>query len=139
MWDRMILPKFLRNTFGVVVVGTRKYIDWIEVLHRFASPFSFQLRSMCSVGCRYAAFFGWSLAIWISYNPLINARQQTDDSSSQRAIDTLGKLLFGLVLSAALLFFEKISIQWIAGKFHERSYAGTRHCSTHSVFHPLLA
>ncbi|KAI1796400.1 Mechanosensitive ion channel-domain-containing protein [Ganoderma leucocontextum] len=101
----MILPKFLRNTFGVVVVGTRKYIDWIEVLHR------------------YAAFFGWSLAIWISYNPLINARQQTDDSSSQTTIDTLSKLLFGLMLSAALLFFEKISIQWIAGKFHERSYA----------------
>nr|VWO97655.1 C6 zinc finger protein [Ganoderma boninense] len=101
----MILPKFLRNTFGVVIVGTRKYIDWLEVLHR------------------YAAFFGWSLTIWISYNPLINGRQQTDNTSSQKTIDTLGKLLFGLMLSAALLFFEKISIQWIAGKFHERSYA----------------
>ena len=27
------------------------------------------------------------------------------------------------MLCAALLFGEKVSIQWIAGKFHERSYA----------------
>ncbi len=39
----------------------------------------------------------------------------------------MAKLLFALMLSAAVLFFEKISIQWIAGKFHERSYAGTDH------------
>ena len=84
---------------------------------------------MCLVGCRYAAFFGWSLAIWVSYGPLINGRQQTDNSSSQKTIDTLAKLLFGLMLSAAVLLFEKVSIQWIAGKFHERSYAGAAHSS----------
>ena len=60
----------------------------------------------------------------MSYAPLINGRQQTDNTSDQKTIDTLGKLLFALMLSAALLFFEKVSIQWIAGKFHERSYAG---------------
>jgi hypothetical protein len=32
-------------------------------------------------------------------------------------------LLFGLFLCAALLLFEKFSIQWIAGKFHEKTYA----------------
>ncbi|TFK87099.1 hypothetical protein K466DRAFT_491520 [Polyporus arcularius HHB13444] len=101
----MLLPGFLRNTVGVIIVAARKYIDWFEVLRR------------------YAAFFGWSLAVWISYNPLINGRQQTDNTSDQQTIDLLGKLLFGLMLCAALLFGEKISIQWIAGKFHERSYA----------------
>lgn len=63
--------------------------------------------------------------MWVAYQPLINGRQETDNTSSVKTIDTLGKLLFGLMLCAALLFFEKLSIQWIAGKFHERSYAGT--------------
>ena len=75
-------------------------------------------------GGRYAAFFGWSLSIWVAYQPLINARQHDADASQTTTIDTLAKLLFALVLSAGLLFFEKLSIQWIAGKFHERSYAG---------------
>ncbi|RPD63790.1 hypothetical protein L227DRAFT_496301 [Lentinus tigrinus ALCF2SS1-6] len=101
----MLLPGLLRNTIGVIIVAARKYIDWFEVLYR------------------YGAFFGWSLAVWISYNPLINGRQVTNNSSSQQTIDTLGKLLFGLMICAALLFGEKVSIQWIAGKFHERSYA----------------
>ncbi|KAH9940505.1 Mechanosensitive ion channel-domain-containing protein [Epithele typhae] len=101
----MFLPHFLRHTAGVIVVGTRKYIEWLSVLHR------------------YAAFFGWSLAIWVAFQPLINARQETDSTSQQKFIDTVSKLLFALMLSAALLFGEKLSIQWIAGKFHERSYA----------------
>ncbi|KAI0743906.1 Mechanosensitive ion channel-domain-containing protein [Daedaleopsis nitida] len=101
----MILPHILRNTLGVVIVGIRKYMDWLDVLHR------------------YAAFLAWSITVWVSFNPLINGRQQTDDEGSQRTIDTVAKVLFGLMLSAAVLFFEKISIQWIAGKFHERSYA----------------
>ncbi|TBU64491.1 Mechanosensitive ion channel-domain-containing protein [Dichomitus squalens] len=101
----MITPRILRNTVGVVIVAARKYIDWLEVLYR------------------YAAFFAWSLVIWISWNPLIRGQQHTDSSSQKTDISTLGKLLFGLFLSAALLFGEKVSIQWIAGKFHERSYA----------------
>ena len=35
---RMIIPKILRNTIGVVIVASRKYIDWLEVLHRYV-PF----------------------------------------------------------------------------------------------------
>ena len=34
---RMIIPKILRNTVGVVIVASRKYIDWLEVLHRYVS------------------------------------------------------------------------------------------------------
>ncbi|KAI0779722.1 Mechanosensitive ion channel-domain-containing protein [Fomes fomentarius] len=101
----MVLPHVLRNSIGVVIVAARKYIDWLDVLHR------------------YGAFFAWSLTIFVSFHPLIDGRQQTDNQSSQKTTDTMAKLLFALMLSAAVLFFEKISIQWIAGKFHERSYA----------------
>lgn len=41
------------------------------------------------------------------------------------AINLVAKLLFALFLCAAVLLGEKFAIQWIAGKFHERSYAGT--------------
>lgn len=74
---------------------------------------------------RYVALFAWSLAIWIAWNPLIDSRQDAKASvKSVHIIGFIGKLLFGIYLCAALLLFEKFSIQWIAGKFHERSYAG---------------
>ncbi len=76
--------------------------------------------------CRYVALFGWTLAIWISFQPLINTRQsKSADQSAVNIIDTAAKLLFAFFLCAAVLLGEKFSIQWIAGKFHERSYAGT--------------
>ena len=45
----------------------------------------------------------------------------------------MAKLLFAVMLSAAVLFAEKILIQWIAGKFHERSYAGAARCPYRST------
>ncbi|KAI0356297.1 hypothetical protein OH77DRAFT_1401686 [Trametes cingulata] len=101
----MILPKLLRNTLGVVIMTVRKYCDWLEVLHR------------------YAAFASWSIVIFVSYQPLINATQHTDNKTSQQSVDTMSKLLFALMLSACVLFGEKLAIQFIAAKFHERSYA----------------
>ncbi|KAI0371035.1 hypothetical protein BV20DRAFT_942709 [Pilatotrama ljubarskyi] len=101
----MILPKLLRNTVGVVILTVRKYSDWLEVLHR------------------YAAFATWTIVIFVSYQPLINATQRTDNSTSQQSVDTMSKLLFALMLSACVLFGEKLAIQFIAAKFHERSYA----------------
>jgi len=74
---------------------------------------------------RYVALFSWSLANWIAWNPLVNSRQDANASAKNvHIIQLIGKLLFGIYLCAALLLFEKFSIQWIAGKFHERSYAG---------------
>jgi hypothetical protein len=74
---------------------------------------------------RYVALFAWTLGIWIAWNPLINSRQEANASAkSVHIISFIAKLLFGIYLCAALLLFEKFSIQWIAGKFHERSYAG---------------
>ena len=102
----MVFPRIVKSTIGVVAVGSRRYIDWLDALHR------------------YLALLGWMLAVWISFQPLINARQRSDASdSSKNAVDTIAKLLFAFWLCACVLVFEKFSIQWIAGKFHERSYA----------------
>ncbi|KIK67405.1 hypothetical protein GYMLUDRAFT_156530 [Collybiopsis luxurians FD-317 M1] len=57
---------------------------------------------------RYVALFGWTLAMWVTVSSIISL---------------IAKLLFGLFLCSAVLLFEKFSIQWIAGKFHERTYA----------------
>ncbi|THH18467.1 hypothetical protein EUX98_g8949, partial [Antrodiella citrinella] len=102
----MILPHIGRYTLGVVAVASRRYIDWLEALHR------------------YIAILGWMFAVWVSYQPLINTRQSsTASADSVKIIDLIAKLLFAFWLCACLLVFEKFAIQWIAGKFHERSYA----------------
>ncbi|KAJ7497312.1 Mechanosensitive ion channel-domain-containing protein [Mycena latifolia] len=102
----MILPRIIRRTVGLIAVGTRRYLDWLQALNR------------------YMALFFWTLAVFISYNPLINARQSsTAGANSIKIIDLGQKLFFAFMLCAAVLLFEKFSIQWIAGKFHERSYS----------------
>ncbi|KAJ3775029.1 Mechanosensitive ion channel-domain-containing protein [Lentinula raphanica] len=101
-----VLPSIIRSTVGVVAVGTRKYIDWASVLNR------------------YVALFGWTLAMWITWNPIIDTRQEsTASDNSKSVVSLIAKLLFGLFLCSAVLLFEKFSIQWIAGKFHEKTYA----------------
>ncbi|TFK54216.1 hypothetical protein OE88DRAFT_1624688 [Heliocybe sulcata] len=99
------LPHIARASVGVVAVGSRRYIDWLDVLHR------------------YVALFGWTLSIWITFNALINAHDGDGSQKSQSIISFIAKLLFAIYICAAVLAFEKLSIQWIAGKFHERSYA----------------
>ena len=72
------------------------------------------------------ALASWTLAVWISFQPLINTRQDKNATSDDvEIVNLLAKLLFAFFLCAAVLLGEKFSIQWIAGKFHERSYAGT--------------
>lgn len=70
------------------------------------------------------ALFIWTLSIWITWDPVIDNNQHTDGQKSINAVDLIAKLLFAFFLCAGILFFEKIAIQWIAAKFHERSYAG---------------
>ncbi|KAJ7045534.1 Mechanosensitive ion channel-domain-containing protein [Mycena alexandri] len=102
----MIVPRIIRWTIGLIAVGTRRYLDWLQVLQR------------------YVALFLWTLGVFVSYNPLINSRQvSTASSNSIKIIDLGQKLFFAFFLCAAVLLFEKFSIQWIAGKFHERSYS----------------
>jgi hypothetical protein len=125
--NRRVLPKIIYVTVGTVAVGTRRYIDWAGSLHRFVST------SLCPslaspIPTSYITLFIWTLTIWVSYAPLIDVAQTS--GASQRAKDAtnlIGRLCFSLFLCAALLLFEKFSIQWIAGKFHEKSYAGAPH------------
>ena len=73
------------------------------------------------------ALFGWALTIWVTYVPLIISREHVNSPSTDSNISILsliGKLLFACFLCAAVLLAEKFAIQYIAGKFHERSYAG---------------
>lgn len=67
----------------------------------------------------------WTVVIWVSFNPLITIQEVTPGEKSAAAISLLSRLLFALLVCAAVLLFEKFSIQWIAEKFHERTYAGT--------------
>jgi hypothetical protein len=76
---------------------------------------------------RYIALFAWTLVLWVTWVPLIKNNQKNPGDKSLKAVDLIGKLLFGFFICAAVLLFEKFSIQWIAGKFHERSYAGMYH------------
>ena len=129
--NRMILPSVARHTVGVVAVGARRYIDWLGALHRSVVVLGLTIVAIIDISdidahfSRYVALVAWTAAIWIAWNPLVDTRQDRNASpKSKNIIDFVGKFLFGLYLCAALLLFEKFSIQWIASKFHERSYAG---------------
>lgn len=66
------------------------------------------------------ALFGWTLAVWITFNPIIVGNHVGNETEQ---VSFIANLLFAFFLCASLLLFEKLSIQWIASKFHERSYA----------------
>ena len=76
--------------------------------------------------------------IWVSFNPLITLREVNPGTKSTEALSLIARLLFAFLLCAAALLFEKFSIQWIAWKFHERSYAGAISFSTRYVPGPSL-
>ena len=54
----------------------------------------------------------------MSFLPLIQVKNKSDS-----VISLMTKLLFGVLLCAAVLLAEKLMIQVIATKFHEQSYA----------------
>ena len=63
--------------------------------------------------------------MWVSFQPLIYTRREPSATQGDSdIINLIIKLLFAFMLCAAVLLGEKFAIQWIAGKFHERSYAG---------------
>jgi len=115
----------MRGTVGFVAISTRRYIDWMQAIYRLVSYIPLEFLFAQQHPNRYIAFFGWTLAIWITYQPLINThRDPTIGAESAQALTIIGRFLFGIFLCSAILLFEKFSIQYIAGKFHERSYAG---------------
>ncbi|KZT08300.1 uncharacterized protein LAESUDRAFT_60532 [Laetiporus sulphureus 93-53] len=102
----MVLPHIARFTVGVVAVGTHRYIEWLDPLQR------------------YVTLFSWTLIVWITFQPLINTRREADISTdSKTALSTAAKILFAFFECAIILLAEKVAIQYIATRFHERSYA----------------
>lgn len=69
------------------------------------------------------AFFAWSLAQWIAFTQLIVRNSPTADANDANAvaqqanndsnIDLIAKILFGVMLCAAILLGEKFAIQWM--------------------------
>ncbi|PCH43751.1 hypothetical protein WOLCODRAFT_104096 [Wolfiporia cocos MD-104 SS10] len=102
----MILPHVARHTIGVVSIGARHYIEWLRPLQI------------------YITLFSWSLIIWVSFQPLINTRRIPHiTNTGASALSTAAKILFAIFECAIILLAEKVLIQWIATKFHQRSYA----------------
>ncbi|KAF8973263.1 hypothetical protein BDZ97DRAFT_1780386 [Flammula alnicola] len=96
-----IAPTIIRSTIGVVAVSSRRYIDWMQALHR------------------YIALFAWTITIYVTFQPIIDIHQPTVSanqpvSKSRAAISLIDKILFAFFLCSAVLLFEKFSIQWIA-------------------------
>ncbi|KAK2463270.1 hypothetical protein APHAL10511_004925 [Amanita phalloides] len=101
-----LLHVVAKSTIAVVAVDTGHYVDWVPALRR------------------HIALFGWSMAVWISWTPLVADRLEGNPGNrSVGAIGLGGRVFFALFACAAILLFEKVAIQWIAEKFHERSYA----------------
>ena len=72
---------------------------------------------------RYMAFFAWSLAQWIAFTQLIVRNRPSADENDANAVarqtsndsnlDLITKILFGVMLCAAILLGEKFAIQWM--------------------------
>ncbi|KAI5115837.1 hypothetical protein M0805_008271 [Coniferiporia weirii] len=65
--------------------GLKKYIDWLKAL------------------VRYVALFGWTLAIWISFQPLIIGRSIGNEKAE---ISFIAKLLLGFISAPACCFLR---------------------------------
>ncbi|EJU04320.1 hypothetical protein DACRYDRAFT_20889 [Dacryopinax primogenitus] len=100
----MIFPRVLRATVGVVLLGARKYIDFLQVCER------------------YVAFLGWSIAIWISFTHMLELFAQPTNPLNS-ALTTIAGICEALFISSVILLVEKLIIQYIALAFHETSYA----------------
>jgi len=75
---------------GIVALATRRYFDWASALHR------------------YVALFAWTMACWISFNPLIDRHVEAGASEkNERIISFIARLLFGVFLCSCVLLFEK--------------------------------
>ncbi|KZT52873.1 hypothetical protein CALCODRAFT_440943 [Calocera cornea HHB12733] len=99
-----MLPSLFRATIGIVLLSSRKYIDFLGVCQR------------------YIAFFGWSLSVWIAFTRMLE--QFADNKNPlDSALTTIAAICEALFISATILAIEKLLIQYIALAFHQTSYA----------------
>jgi small-conductance mechanosensitive channel len=76
----------------------------------------------------HTALFLWFLAVLVSFKPTCDGHRVPIPEGDEEAdgvqwIDIVFKIIIAFFVLAALNFVEKICIQWIAGAFHERTYA----------------
>ncbi|KAK4686237.1 mechanosensitive ion channel protein 4/5/6/7/8/9/10, partial [Tremellales sp. Uapishka_1] len=101
----MMLPSIWRNTVGAIIPNARLYTDIIANLGR------------------YMKLIAWTLAMWVSFTPLVINHYNGDSAATSRSDLTIFvNLLFGLFLCSLVLAGEKLLIQLIAMQFHKDSY-----------------
>jgi hypothetical protein len=71
----------------------------------------------------YAKLIVWSLAMWVSFTPIIINNYTGDQSATSRTnLTTIASLLFGVFLCSIVFGVEKLLVQLIALQFHQDSY-----------------
>ena len=102
----MAAPHVLKHTIGQIAPEARHYIDYLFALKKTLS----------------AAL--WTLAMWISFQPLILSQGPGDRSTGAGlTLSQMTKGLFAFWICAIILLVEKLIIQVIAYNFHKTSYA----------------
>lgn len=98
----MILPSLWRNIVGSIIPSAKAYADVVRNLGR------------------YAKLIAWSIAVWISFTPLVinhytgTAAEDGTLPRSRSDLTTFVNILFGLFLCTIVLSVEKLIIQLIA-------------------------
>lgn len=92
-----MIPSVWHNTVGSIIPNARKYTDVIRALGR------------------YAKLVSWTVAVWISFTPLIINHYTGDfDANARSDLTIFVSILFGLFLCTIVLGVEKFIIQLIA-------------------------
>lgn len=98
----LVIPFLWRNIIGSIIPSAKAYTDVVSNLGR------------------YAKLIAWSIAVWISFTPVvINHYTGTTGSDgtvprSRSDLTTFVNILFGLFLCTIVLAGEKLIIQLIA-------------------------
>ncbi|ODO11764.1 hypothetical protein I350_00548 [Cryptococcus amylolentus CBS 6273] len=101
----MMVPTIWKNTIASIIPSAKALTEVIAALGK------------------YAKLIFWTLAMWISFTPLIvNHYSGSDESSSKSNLTTIANLLFGLFLCSIVYAGEKLIVQLIAFQFHRDSY-----------------
>ena len=116
LWAARLLTATMPFVFGVLAsgLGSINHHKWKDIGSHLEI---------------HTALFLWLLAVLCSYLPILNQHRALDDGQTGkdlpfvRWIDVVYKVIIALFVMAALNFFEKILIQWIATSFHLRTYS----------------
>ena len=72
-WNVALSDKLCSRTVGIAAVSVRHYIEWFVQLQRYA-PFALVKHRLVDALYRYIALSAWSIACYVSFQPLITIR-----------------------------------------------------------------